>query len=63
MKRQVIEYLPFLGIVIVIVTTSWLAGRSLPQVRASATRQGRRGSACARRGSRVRTPRRACCPS
>ncbi|WP_345565333.1 hypothetical protein [Nonomuraea rosea] len=30
MKRKVIEYLPFMGIVLVICTTSWLAGRTMP---------------------------------
>ncbi|SDJ90614.1 hypothetical protein SAMN05421874_10421 [Nonomuraea maritima] len=28
MKREIVEYLPFLGIVAVICTASWLAGRS-----------------------------------
>ncbi|MFB4275975.1 MULTISPECIES: hypothetical protein [unclassified Nonomuraea] len=28
MKRKVLEYLPFLGIVLFICTTSWLAGRT-----------------------------------
>ncbi|SEG90440.1 hypothetical protein SAMN05444920_10730 [Nonomuraea solani] len=30
MSRKIIEYLPFLGIVLVICATSWLAGRTLP---------------------------------
>ncbi|MFG1710546.1 hypothetical protein ACFLIM_46005 [Nonomuraea sp. M3C6] len=30
MKRKVIEYLPFMGIVLVVCTASWLAGRTFP---------------------------------
>ncbi|MEO3888855.1 hypothetical protein [Nonomuraea sp. B5E05] len=30
MKRKVVEYLPFMGIVLMICTASWLAGRSYP---------------------------------
>ncbi|MEO3870264.1 hypothetical protein ABGB18_15730 [Nonomuraea sp. B12E4] len=63
MRRKVLEYLPFMSIVLVIVTASWLAGRGLPEYRAPGTRRGGRVNACARRGARVRKPRRACCPS
>ncbi|GAB2956643.1 hypothetical protein ACFMQL_00125 [Nonomuraea fastidiosa] len=31
MKRKVAEYLPFFGIVLVVCTASWLAGRTPPQ--------------------------------
>ncbi|MET8869026.1 hypothetical protein ABZW11_39385 [Nonomuraea sp. NPDC004580] len=31
MKRKVAEYLPFLGIVFVVCTASWLAGRTQPE--------------------------------
>jgi hypothetical protein len=30
MSRKIVEYLPFLGIVLVVCTVSWLAGRTLP---------------------------------
>jgi hypothetical protein len=30
MKRKVVEYLPFMGIVLFICTASWWAGRALP---------------------------------
>lgn len=31
MNRKIVEYLPFLGFVLVICTASWLAGRALPE--------------------------------
>ncbi|RVX42330.1 hypothetical protein EDD27_4954 [Nonomuraea polychroma] len=31
MKRKIVEYLPFVGFVMVICAASWLAGRALPE--------------------------------
>ncbi|MFC4111260.1 hypothetical protein [Nonomuraea zeae] len=42
MKRKVIEYLPFMGIVLVICTTSWLAGRTFPAPAPVSESRGRR---------------------
>jgi hypothetical protein len=41
MSRRIVEYLPFLGIVLMICTASWLAGRSLPAPRGRADKIGR----------------------
>ncbi|WP_188188199.1 hypothetical protein [Nonomuraea sp. SYSU D8015] len=41
MNRKIIEYLPFLGMVLAICTASWLAGRALPDPAPAHRRRGR----------------------